>query len=149
MSLEQELKRDFECPYHRLSANLVYAFGWINDLYYHKLSKFGITTNQFNVLRILNGYYPNSATINELRECMPEKHSDTSRLVERLREKNYLERVIDPDDRRKAKVKITSKGKKLIEKIENEEENWLDLLRKLSQDEAEKLNELLDKLRDG
>lgn len=148
MSVEDEIKRDFQCPYHKLSVNLFYSFGWINHLYQKNLKKFEITTHQFFILRILKGYYPESATVHDLQDCMPEKKSDTSRLVERLRAKGIVERVTDKTDRRKVKVKLTSEGFKLLESIEEEEISWIGKLKNLDEKEAGYLNKLLDKLRD-
>ena len=116
--------------------------------YVENLKKFDITTHQFYILRILNGYYPGHVAVNELKDCMPEKKSDTSRLVERMREKGLLTRTTSPNDRRKSNVTITGRGQRLLQQIEKDEENWVGTLKKLSKEEVETLNNLLDKIRE-
>jgi DNA-binding MarR family transcriptional regulator len=56
------------------------------------MREFGLTVQQFNILRILRGQHPTPATINLLKERMLDKMSDASRLVDRLLEKGYLSR---------------------------------------------------------
>ena len=49
-----------------------------------RLSHFGITLPQFNVLRILRGQYPKPATVNLLIERMMDKTFNASRIVDKL-----------------------------------------------------------------
>ncbi|MCX7723608.1 MAG: MarR family transcriptional regulator, partial [Verrucomicrobiae bacterium] len=82
------------------------------------LSKFDLTPQQFNLLRILRGQYPSPASISLIKERMLDKMSDASRLVDRLIQKKLVERKICSQDRRKVDVIITRKGLKLLEKID-------------------------------
>jgi DNA-binding MarR family transcriptional regulator len=111
------------------------------------LDEYDLTPQQFNLLRILRGQYPKPASITLLKERMLDKMSDASRLVERLLAKGLVERKICPEDRRKVDVVITKKGLKLLEKIDKTDNEMDNYLKNLSEVEAKKLNELLDKLR--
>lgn len=148
MKLEQEIKQPkFRNEYHKLAVNVIYTYGWLMNLQAQLFAKYDITSNQFNILRILRGQYPNSATVNLLKERMLDKMSDASRLVERLRIKGFVKRELSLHDRRRVDVIITEKGLKLLSRIDRLNEQFDAVFKNLSKAEAKKLNELLDKLR--
>ncbi len=148
MRLEQEIKQPkFRNEFHKLAVNLIYSYGWLINLQSRLFKNYHITGNQYNILRILRGQYPNPVTVNLLKERMLDKMSDASRLVERLRVKGFVKRNISKLDRRQVDVIITEKGLKLLAEIDKLNEKYDSFFKKLSKAEAKKLNELLDKLR--
>lgn len=148
MKLEDEIKQNsFRNEYHKLAVNLIFTNSWLMSKIYELLDEYDLTPQQFNLLRILRGQYPKPASISLLKERMLDKMSDASRLVERLLAKGLVERKICPEDRRKVDVVITKKGLKLLEKIDKTDNEMDNYLKNLSEVEAKKLNELLDKLR--
>lgn len=148
MKLEEEIKQSkFRNEYHKLAVNIMYSYGWLMNLQAKLFIKYDITGNQYNILRILRGQYPNPANVNLLKERMVDKMSDASRLVERLRVKKYVERVSCPVDRRRVNVSITQKGLDLLAEIDKLNEQYDDFFRNLSPDESKVINELLDKMR--
>ena len=148
MKLEDEIiQSKFKNEYQKLAVNIFYTHGWLVSKHSKILKKFGVTTSQYNILRILRGQHPNSAPISLLKERMLDKMSDASRLVERLRNKGLLSRKICKEDRRRVNVLITKKGLGLLSKMdeyEKESELFLSSITKL---EAKELNKLLDKVR--
>lgn len=148
MKLEDEIKQvKFKSHYHKLAVNIIYTHGWLDNLMSPVFKELDITPQQFNILRILKGQHPNPATINLLKERMLDKMSDASRLVERLRCKELVERETCDDDRRRVDVKITQKGLDLLEKYDARENDFSDLFKNLTEEEIETLNNYLDKLR--
>lgn len=148
MKLEEEIKqKKFRNEYHKLAVNILYTHGWLINHQAAFLKKCGITSAQFNILRILRGQYPNPASVNLLKERMLDKMSDASRLVERLKQKDLLDRKICRADRRRVEVVITKKGLKLLENIDKHDNEIDQLFNKLSSSEAKTLNEFLDKMR--
>lgn len=148
MNLEQEIKqKQFKNGYQRLIVNLLFTHGWLNALMNEQLKKYEISPQQFNILRILRGQYPNPATINLLKERMLDKMSNASRLVEKLRVKGLVERTICQNDRRAVDVIITEEGLKLLNILDRCEKEWEKHFHTLDSGEAKSLNELLDKLR--
>src|SRR6202000_3391922 len=79
--------------------------------------EWGITPRQFNILRILRGEGRPLSTL-QIRQRMLDKMSDTSRIVDRLVLKNMVRKTPSALDRRLVDVVITSRGKKLLEKID-------------------------------
>jgi len=148
MKLEDEIRqKNFRSEYQKLAVNIFFTHGWLDSKFSSLLKKFDITLNQFNILRILRGQYPQSTSVNLLKERMLDKMSDASRLVERLRVKGFVERTVCPKDRRKVDVVITKSGLNLLAECDKIESEFDNTLKNLTIDESKTLNKLLDKLR--
>lgn len=148
MRLEEEIKqKEFASIFHKLAVNILYTHNWIDYHMQKRFREFDLTNSQYNILRILKGQYPQSASVNLLKERMLDKMSDASRLVERLRVKGLVDRKVSKTDRRKVEVIITQSGIKLLDKMKFIEDEAKTLLQNLSEEEAQKLNDLLDNLR--
>ena len=80
-------------------------------------------------------------------ERMIDKMSNTSRLVEKLRQKEYIERITCEQDRRQVDVKITKKGLALLEKVNEEMNAFKNISDNLTEKDAQIINKLLDKMR--
>lgn len=148
MKLEDEIKQSkFKNEYHKLGVNIIYTANWLSHHHSRQCKEFDITPEQFNILRILRGQYPNTATVNLLIGRMLNKMSNASRLVEKLRKKSLVERKISKEDRRACDVIITENGLELLSGLDKLESKWNKNLSALSEAEAKKLSMLLDKLR--
>jgi len=148
MELEKEIhSTKFTSQHQKASVNIVFTYNWLNGLIKAELEKFKITNQQFNILRILRGQYPNPATINILKERMLDKMSDASRIVDRLVQKELVTRTVNKKDRRAVDILITQKGLELLDSIHIEEAMNDGLRSNLSEDEAKQLGNLLDKFR--
>jgi DNA-binding MarR family transcriptional regulator len=148
MKIEEEISQvKFRNENHKAAVNIIFTFNWLYQKHHEILKPFELTIQQFNILRILRGQYPDPATIKLLKERMMDKMSDVSRLVEKLRFKGFVERKICDKDRRNVDVLITDNGLNLLKEIDKQEKEFDELTVNLSPEELEKLNELLDKLR--
>lgn len=149
MKIGNEIKQTkFKSEYQKMLINILFTSGWLASKHACNLKPYGISGQQYNILRILRGQHPQPATVNLLIDRMLDKNSNASRLVEKLRLKKLVERAICPDDRRAVNVVITKKGLDLLIELDGQEEGFIDKeLKKLSEKEAEQINLLLDKLR--
>jgi DNA-binding MarR family transcriptional regulator len=148
MKLEEEInQKKFRNEYHKLAVNILYTHGWLVNHHAEHLKKSGITGAQFNILRILRGQHPNPASINLLKERMLDKMSDASRLVERLLQKNLVDRKICPGDRRRVEVIITERGLNLLKELDQKDDEFDVLFKNLDENEVKAANDLLDKMR--
>ncbi|GAA0539539.1 MarR family winged helix-turn-helix transcriptional regulator [Chitinophaga japonensis] len=140
-------QKAFNTEYTKGLVSLIFVGNWMVSRHQQFFKKFDITMQQYNILRILRGQHPKAANINMLKERMLDKMSDVSRLVERLRKAELVERKSCEADRRAVDVKITAKGLQLLKEIDEEIESLEDCLRQsLSPKEAAQLNKLLDKM---
>ncbi len=147
MPLEEDLKSKFANEYQKAMVNILFTGSWLNGKNALRLKKFGITPEQFNVLRILRGSHPKPMRLADITERMIDKNSNCTRLVEKLRLKKLVSREICEKNRRQVDIAITQEGQKVLAKIDAETENWMDTLKVISRAEASELNRILDKLR--
>ena len=125
---------------------MIYTTNWITDQIKKLLKPFGITMQQYNVLRILRGAgEPISTSV--IRDRMLDKMSDTSRMVDRLHQKGLVNRRACPSDKRLVDVSLSDKGEALLKRLDQINEDLDQIPEKLSADEAETLSQLLDKMR--
>ena len=82
------------------------------------LKPYEISLQQFNVLRILRGQKGIAANLSTVQERMVNRMSNTTRLIDKLIDKNYVKRTICEKNRRKIELFITKKGMKILEKID-------------------------------
>ena len=148
MSLETEIGQEkFRNAYHRAIINIFYTNNYLVDKMNGVFKAFDITRQQYNVLRILRGQNPKPVSINYIKEHMLDKMSDASRIVERLKDKELLERRNCTEDRRTVEVSITAKGLGLLEKMDEPVNSFEELFRALTEEEVAHLNNLLDRVR--
>jgi DNA-binding MarR family transcriptional regulator len=147
MSLEKDIsQKTFRNDYQKGIINLIYTYNWMNEKMKSVFDKEGITGQQYNILRILRGAGKPISTL-QIRERMLDKMSDTSRIVDRLVLKDLAQKTTCKNDKRLVDVSITTKGKKLLEKIDRYEKDMDAIFGNLSAAEAKTLNTLLDKIR--
>ena len=77
-----------------------------------------LTTNQYNVLRILRGSHPGRLTCTEVANRMIARDPDVTRLVDRLEKRGLVTRARSTEDRRVIEVGITSKGLELVRSLD-------------------------------
>lgn len=148
MEIGKEIKQEkFKNEHQKMLMNIFFTSAWLNQKNAQNLKPFGISTQQYNILRILRGQHPKPATVNLLIDRMLDKNSNASRLVEKLRVKKLVERAISPEDRRAVNVVITKKGLDLLSELDTQEDNFINELKILSENEAEQVNLFLDKIR--
>lgn len=146
--IEDKLKvKKFTHEWHKATVNIVYTSNWINFLLEQRANQHNLTLQQFNVLRILRGQYPNPTKNILLRERMLSKTVDISRLVDRVVAKGLVSRKSSATDKRAVDLLITDKGLALLEKME-EEMMLTDVLPgNITEKQCEQLSKLLDRFR--
>jgi DNA-binding MarR family transcriptional regulator len=147
MSISKDInQRKFRNEHQKAMINLIYSYNWIMENTRKHLDQYDLTSQQFNILRILRGAGEPLSTL-QIRQRMLDKMSDTSRIVDRLVKKSLVQKVICKSDRRLVDVTIADKGRTLLTELDTHEHEWEGLLKNLSNQEAGQLNNLLDKLR--
>jgi DNA-binding MarR family transcriptional regulator len=146
-SIDDEVKTNFMNDRHRFVANLMFTSSWIRGLFVEFLKPFGISSQQFNILRILRGA-GDWVSMNDVKRLMVEKSPNATRLVDKLLEKGLVERRRSEEDRRVVHINITKAGLDLlsgIDELGDGEHNVF--LTRITDEEAKKINPILDRLR--
>ncbi len=147
MKLQDEIKQSiFRNEQQKGIINIIYTYNWLQSHLKEHLKPFGVTMQQFNVLRILNGQKTPIST-SEIRHRMLDRMSDASRIVDRLYKKDLVKRSQCLTDRRLVDIRISESGRKLIQRIDKKSKEMDNILGGLEEKEIVFLNELLDKIR--
>lgn len=120
MSLKQELKLngDFASLEQETLLSLTRTVSVIEPAFIALFNEAGVTSQQFNVLRILNGHKGDEGMpCSEIASRMIHRDSDVTRLIDKLEKLGLAKRERPDYDRRKVLVSITQVGKQLIKKI--------------------------------
>jgi MarR family 2-MHQ and catechol resistance regulon transcriptional repressor len=148
MGIDRDIRQEkFRNEYQKAAINLMYTYGWLTEKTKELFASEDITPQQFNILRILRGSYPQPLSTLQIRERMLDKMSDTSRIVDRLITKGCVKKGTCKMDRRLVDITITDKGKRLLERLDARQDELDGIIGNLSKKEAEVLSELLDKIR--
>lgn len=148
MNIHKDIQqRRFMSSRHKALINILFTYGWALEKIKDILSLQDITHQQFNILRILRGSYPKPLSTLQIRERMLDKMSDTSRIVDRLVLKGLAQKTTSSIDKRLVDVVITEKGQDLLKNIDEGPDLVMETMSHLSEDEAEQLSALLDKIR--
>jgi len=76
------LKSNFANDQHRFGANLVYTADWFKNLFTDFLKEYGLSSPQFNILRILKGH-GDWLAMTTVKERMVEASPNLTRLADK------------------------------------------------------------------
>jgi DNA-binding MarR family transcriptional regulator len=149
MKFEDEIKSKFRSEYQKLRLNLYYTNQILMQDIIQLLKPYSLTPQQYNILRILRGQFPNPVSIKLIKDRMLDKSSDVSRIIDKLLKKDLVSREECKKDRRSKDIVITKKGLDLLKKIDQYEPS-IDrrIKNNLSLEEVQLMNKLLDRLRE-
>ncbi|MCG8384580.1 MAG: MarR family transcriptional regulator [Cytophagales bacterium] len=148
MDLSEEIhQKEFTSLHQKALINILYTYNYIVGEMNVFFKANDLTRQQYNVLRILRGQYPHPSNISLVKERMLDKMSDASRIIQRLHQKQLVERKIAFDDRRSVEITITQQGLELLSNTDEQVKGFTHLVENLTPEEAEQLNFLLDKIR--
>ena len=106
-----------------------------------------ITQTQFLVLVAIHSR--GTCPMNILADSMQVSMPTMSGIVDRLVKAGYLDRLEDSQDRRQVVIKLTNKGKKMIEQFQGAVgERWQEVLQVLSKQELAAFHAVVMKLTD-
>lgn len=140
----KDIQSKFKSPKIKALINIKYTANFISSLENEFFRPYAISPQQFNILRILRGA-GEPIKVQTIKDRMIERAPNATRLMDKLCDKKLIERIRCEDDRRVVFINITQEGLDLLAQIDNQ--NDLKFLEKLSDEEANTLSDLLDKLR--
>ncbi len=147
MKLDDAVQQPSGTPIQKAILNLMYTYHWFMEQTGEVFNQFDLTQQQYNVLRLLRSQYPNTIPVGVVKEMMMDKNPDLTRLCDRLCAKGLAERGTNAQNRRQVLVRITPAGLDLLKQIDplvrEKARSWA----RLSDEEAQQLSDLLEKLR--
>ncbi|MDO1500713.1 MarR family transcriptional regulator [Winogradskyella maritima] len=142
--LEKDIQSKFDNNRIKALLNIIYTANWITSCQNEFFKDFGISPQQYNILRILKGA-GKPIKVQTIKIRMLERAPNATRLMDKLCAKGLIERFPSEEDRRVVKIGITFEGLNLLKSIPKNFNK--DLLKNLNEQEAEQLSQLLDKMR--
>jgi len=142
--LAKDINSKFDNNRVKALLNIIYTANWITSCQNEFFKDFGISPQQYNILRILRGANE-PLKVQTIKDRMLERSPNATRLMDKLCAKNYIERLPSEHDRRVVKIAITNDGKALLESIPKHLNK--NLIKNLNEEEAKQLSDLLDKMR--
>jgi DNA-binding MarR family transcriptional regulator len=137
----------FKSEVHKAGLNILYTAWWLKTVMSREMKEFGLTHEQYNVLRILKGKYPEQMCVRDIACRMIEKNSNVPRIIDRLELKKLVQRSTSAIDKRETVITLTQSGitilnatTAVIDKLTNE-------LLTINEKDACELNQLLEKVR--
>lgn len=148
MDVEQIIQtKSFHSLEQRTVIHLLLVGNRISELVTQALKPFGVSMQQFNVLRILRGQKGLPSNLNTLNDRMITRMSNTTRLVDKLLERGFVSRTVCESNRRKIEITLTAMGSEILSQMDSvvrEVEN--DLMKNMSAEELNALNLLLNRI---
>lgn len=142
--ISKDIQSKFENKKIKALINIKFTSNWLNSKENSFFKPYGISPQQFNILRILRGA-KKEIKVQNIKDRMIERAPNATRLMDKLFDKNLIGRFRCEDDRRVVYVNITKTGLDLLQQIDAL--NNISFLDKLSEQEAATLSDLLDKIR--
>jgi len=142
--LAKEINSKFINQKEKALINILYTANWISSGQNEFFKSYGISPQQYNILRILRGA-GEALNVQVIKDRMIERSPNATRLMDKLCAKKFIDRLPCSHDRRVVKIVITKKGLELLDSVPNDFNK--NLLNNLGEQEAEQLSNLLDKMR--
>ena len=149
VKLEQAIQSNkFKNEVHKAGLNILYTAWWLKTAMSKELKIFGLTHEQYNVLRILKGKHPQEMCVRDIAGRMIEKNSNVPRIIDRLELKKLVKRSTSAVDRRETVMQLTQEGIKILENSTLKINEVMDGMIQMNNQDAAELNQLLEKLRE-
>ena len=148
MKLEQAIKSTkFKSEVQKAGLNILYTAWWLKTIMSKELKEYGLTHEQYNVLRILKGRFPDQMCVRDIACRMIEKSSNVPRIIDRLEVKKLVKRSTSAEDKRETVITITQAGINILDMTTTRIDNMYAKTVSMDENSAKTLNNLLEHLR--
>ena len=138
-------ERPFSSKEEEALLNLLRTSDCLHRAFQRETRKWGITSTQYNVLRILRGAHPQGLTCTAIGDRMITAEPDITRLLARMKALKLIRQQRDKRDRRVVWTQISPAGLELLQKMDPKVvEMPHELLGHLSGTELDELIRLLE-----
>jgi DNA-binding MarR family transcriptional regulator len=148
MSTAKAKKRQFDSKQQEAYLSLWRTYDRLKAIEDELFSKWNLTAQQYNVLRLLELASPDSIPTLSISNRLISRAPDITRMLDKLEKRELVERIRSSEDRRSVFVKITASGKRLLREVAAPlHETHMKQIGHLSAKELQQLSELLQKVR--
>jgi DNA-binding MarR family transcriptional regulator len=149
VKLEQAIKSNkFKSEVQKAGLNILYTAWWLKTIMSRQLKEYGLTHEQYNVLRILKGKYPELMCVRDIASRMIEKNSNVPRIIDRLEVKKLVKRRTSAEDKRETVITLTPVGINILDITTEKVDKLFNETVTMDDECARALNNLLEKVRE-
>jgi DNA-binding MarR family transcriptional regulator len=145
---EKDIQSSFINERQKADLNVLYTANWVYNKISGNLKPFGLTLEQFNVLRILKVRHPEFMSQKDILARMVAPNSNLTLIIKKLVDKNLVEVNKSAADNRAYEISLTEDGMLKLEELDEHIKSREGNFSALSESEAFHLNALLDKVRE-
>lgn len=145
---ENDIQSSFINERQKADLNVLYTANWVYNKISGNLKPFGLTLEQFNVLRILKGTHPDFMSQKDILARMVAPNSNLTLIIKKLVDKNLIEVNKSANDNRAYEINLTEDGMLKLNEVGEHIKSKKGNFSALSESEAFHLNALLDKIRE-
>ncbi len=146
MKLEQAIQSSgFKNQRQKAALNIMYTAYHVKSMISQTLKNYGLTPEQYNVLRILKGKYPDQMCVRDVAQRMIEHSSNVPRIIDRLETKKLVKRSSSGGDKRETVIILAQAGINMLETVTPVLEKEHDRITEMGEADLKQLNELLDR----
>jgi DNA-binding MarR family transcriptional regulator len=139
--------------FDRVERELAVVLLRTGDVLHHSvdraLSGWDLSNEQYNALRILRGAGDGGHPTLEVSRRLISRSPNITRLLDKLIEKDLARRDRDAADRRQAVVRITARGRQILDECDHAVDSVIEKLRCLTMAEMRQAVGLLDRVREA
>jgi DNA-binding MarR family transcriptional regulator len=151
MDREQIFKEieNIEAPdkdFSKILPSLHYTHFFLMDQYRKILVDYDLTSPQSNVIGIIGHYGDTPVSLEQIKHMVLEPNADVSRIVARLVEKKFVQKVVNEKNRRKVSIMLTARGEKIYKRMLADRQ-FMKFTENVSMQEAKVFMRVLAKLR--
>jgi DNA-binding MarR family transcriptional regulator len=148
VKLEEAIKSSkFRNEVHKAGLNILYTAWWLKTMMSKELKEYGLTHEQYNVLRILKGKHPELICVREIACRIIEKNSNVPRIIDRLETKKLVKRTNSDTDKRETVILLTQAGINILQHSTDRINKLMDETIMIDEKKAAVLNEILEEIR--
>lgn len=148
MKIEEALKMSrFSSEKQKAGLNVMYTAWWLKTMISKELKTYGLTLEQYNLLRILKGKHPETMCVRDIASRMIERNSNVPRIVDRLVAKKLVDRSTSEIDKRETAIALTNSGLDTLHAATEKVDYLFNNSFIIMEEDAQKLNTLLENVR--
>lgn len=146
MKLEEAIKSSgFKSEKEKAMVNIMYTAYRVKTNINQLLKDYGLTSEQYNVLRILKGKYPGQMCVRDIAQRLIERSSNVPRIIDRLEIKKLVKRSQSGEDKRETVIILSQAGINMLETVTPAIRKLNSDLIAINEEESKQLNDLLDR----
>lgn len=133
---ELKISKPFDSPQEELLISFFLTAERLRDYVNRLYQEYGLTMQQYNLLRVLRGSQPCGLSCAEINSRLIQRSPDITRLINRLEQNGFVERKRDENDNRIVRTIILPRGLEILDSVVGTVSKIPDIFHVLTEEEC-------------